>query len=291
MAADFRFFVRQTWALTKKTLLIAVVRHWFSTLFRALVLPIAFLVLLLNIKSLLLGNNTYGVGSPAPVQSLDAAVSNSAKLVFVQPPGLGPDVAKVVDTLANPLLRANKQLVFLTDENDLLLTCKESLRGTSDCFAAVVFNDSPLTIGKNNMWNYTIRADNQRNGRTFHVNQHSNDEDVIYLPLQVALENAITNSTVIPDQYMFTSITQATADANARNSYQHLVIFSYSIAFFISMVSPIYHSVGMVTTERESGMTQLIDAMGGVGAARILSYVIAFDIIYLPCWIVFGIRE
>lgn len=290
MAADFRFFVRQTWALTKKTLLIAVVRHWFSTIFRALVLPIAFLVLLLNIKNLVVDNDTYGVGSPAPVQSLMTAISSSAKLVFVQPPGLGPDVVTVVDSLANPL-RAHKQLVFLTNENDLLLTCKESLRGTSDCYAAIVFNDSPLTIGKNGMWNYTIRADNRWNGRSFHVNQHNNDEDNVYLPLQVALENAITNSTIIPNQYMFTSISQATADANAREKYQHLIIFSYGIAFLISIVSPIYHSVGMVTTERESGMTQLIDAMGGSGATRILSYVLAFDIIYLPCWIVFGIRE
>lgn len=290
MAADFRFFARQTWALTKKNLLIIVQRHWFSTTFRALVLPIAFLVLLLIIKDLILGNDTYGVGSPAPVQSLETAISSSSKLVFVQPPNLGSDVARAVDALASPL-RADKQLVFLTDENDLLTTCRESLRGSSDCFAAVVFNDSPLTVGKNGIWNYTIRADNLWNGKGFHVNQHNNDQDQVYLPLQVALENAITNSTIIPNQYMFTSISQATADANSREKYQSLIIFSYAIAFLISMLSPIYHSVGMITTERESGMTQLIDAMGASGAARVLSYVLAFDIVYLPCWIIFGFRK
>jgi ATP-binding cassette subfamily A (ABC1) protein 3 len=290
MAADFRFFIRQTWALTKKTLLIAVVRHWFSTILRALALPIAFLVVLLNIKNILDGNSTYGVGSPSPVQSLETAIPSSEKLVFVQQPGLGADIGRAVDILAN-LLGEDKQLVYLTNENDLLTTCRESLRGTSDCFAAIVFNDSPLTVGKNSMWNYTIRADNRWNGFSFHVNQHNNDEDLVYLPLQVALENAIINSTIIPNSYMFTSITQATADAHTRQKYQQLIISSYAIAFVISIISPVYHSVGMVTTERESGMTQLIDAMGGSGARRILSYVLAFDLIYTPCWIVFGICE
>ncbi len=290
MATDFHVFFRQSWALTQKILLIAIIRHWLSTIFRALVLPIAFMVLLLNIKNLLTGNNTYGYGSPSQVQNLATTISSSQKLVFVQPPGIGPDVARVVDTLTTSL-RGNKQLVFLTDQNDLLTTCRENLQGTSDCFAAVVFNDSPLTSGKNGIWNYTIRADNRRNGFTFHVNQQNNDEDRVYLPLQVALENAITNSTIIPNEYMITSISQATEDTRIREYYQSLVISTYSIAFFISMVSPIYHSVGMMTSERESGMTQLIDAMGGSATTRILSYVLAFNIIYLPCWIVFGVRE
>jgi hypothetical protein len=154
-----------------------------------------------------------------------------------------------------------------------------------------VVNDSPLTVGKHRIWNYTIRADNRWNGFGFRVNQHNNDEDVVYLPLQVALENAITNSTLVPNEYMFTSISQETADTRQRQHYQSLVISSYSIAFLISAVSLIYHAVGMITTERESGMTQLIDAMGGSGASRILSYVLAFDLIYLPCWIIFGICE
>ena len=98
MAIDSRIFIRQTGALTKKILLIAVVRHPISTAFRALVLPIAFLILLLNIKHFLYPNNRYGFGSPAPVKSLEEAIPSSQKLVFVQPPGLGQDVATVIDT-------------------------------------------------------------------------------------------------------------------------------------------------------------------------------------------------
>lgn len=289
MAVNVRLFMRQTWALTKKTLIIAVMRHWFSTALRALVLPIAFLVLILNIKNLIVGNDGYGVGSPSPVRSLADAIPNSKKLVFVQPPGLGPDVAKVVDEMTSTL--GGKQVVYLTDPNDLVTTCRQTLHGNSNCFAAVVFNDSPLTTGETSkgVWSYTLHADNADNAFNFNVNQHNNDQDRVFLPLQVALENAMTNSTIIPDTYMFTTISQAQEDISIREQYQRLVISTYSIAFFISMVSPIYHSVSMITSERESGMTQLIDAMGGSSPARIMSYVLAFDIIYLPCWIIFGV--
>jgi ATP-binding cassette, subfamily A (ABC1), member 3 len=286
----FSLFIKQTWTLTKKILLIAVVRHWFSTLFCSLILPIPYLVLLLNIKHFLGYDSTYGVGTPQPVNSLLASIPSSKKFAIVQSPDLGPDVDTVVNALIAPL-QHSKQLVFLNDVNDLLTTCREDLHGSTDCFAAVVFNDSPKTPGKNRIWNYTIRADSNQNGSPFHAETHNNDEDRIYLPLQVALENAITNSSIIPNEYMFTSVSQATGDEQNREQYQQVVIRSYGVAFFIAFASVIYHLIGMVTSERESGMTQLIDAMGGSAAARICSYVVAFDIIYLPCWILFGVCE
>jgi ATP-binding cassette subfamily A (ABC1) protein 3 len=289
MTINTRLLIRQTWALTKKTLIIAVIRNWISTILRALILPIAFLVLLLNIKNLILGYGQYGVGSPVPVESLADAIPGSKKLVFIQPPGLGSDVARVVDQISSSL--SGKQIVHLTDPNDLLTTCRQSLHGDSDCFGAVVFNDSPLSTGASSkgIWSYTIHTDNAKNGFRINVNKHTNDQDTIFLPLQVAIENAMTNSTIIPNTYMFTTISQEQQDINMREQYQRLVISTYSIAFFISMVSPIYHAVSMITSERESGMTQLIDAMGGSSHARIMSYVLAFDILYLPCWFIFGI--
>ena len=89
MAPHICIFVRQTWALTKKNLLIFVVRHWFSTFLRAIVLSIAFMPLLPNIKNFLITQNGFGVGSPL-VQSLANNLPGYQKLVFVQPPGLGP---------------------------------------------------------------------------------------------------------------------------------------------------------------------------------------------------------
>ena len=111
MTSHIRFFVGQTWALTKKNLLVAVVGHWFSAFLCATVLPIAFMVLLSNINNFLIAQNGFGVGSPLPAQSLANNLPGYQKLVFVQPLGLGLDVAKVVKAVASPL-RGNKNLIF-----------------------------------------------------------------------------------------------------------------------------------------------------------------------------------
>lgn len=287
--SGFRIFVHQTRALTKKNLLIAVVKHPVSTCFRALIVPIAFMVLLSNLKNFLITQNGFGIGSPQPVQNLTSNILSTQKLVVVQPNDLGPDVGEVVRRLTDPL--RNHQVVVLSNPTDLLTTCKESIQGASDCFAAVVFNDSPLTIGKSGIWNYTIRTDSKLSGGSFFANTHSTDEQRVNLPWQVAIDNAITNSSIIPNEYLYTSISQATQNDDIRKTYQGLIISTYGIAFFIGTVSSIYHLVGMITTERESGMTQLIDAMGGLAAARICGYVLAFDLIYLPSWIIVGIGK
>ena len=285
-----RIFAKQTWALTKKNLLIAVVRHWFATLIRALILPVAFMVLLSNIKNFLIAKNGFGMSTPVPVQSLANALSNDRKFVIVQSPHLGFDVSTVVAKVTEPL-RSNQRLVFLSDEHDLITTCVESLSGVSECFAALVFNDSPATVRGNGIWNYTVRTDENLSGGTFFASSHSNDQERVYLPLQVAVDNAITNSTIIPNEFLFSSISQATQNDNVRSAYIGLIIQIYGIAFFIGIVSGVYHLVGMISTERETGMSPLIDAMGGSSAARVCSYLLAFDIIYLPSWIIIGIGK
>lgn len=286
-----RSLVKQTWALTKKNLLVAVVRHPFSTFFRALALPIAFLVLILEVKTFLINTSTYGIATtPSPIQPLHSGLLGSQELILLVPPGLGPDVDAVVQQITSSL-GGSQQLVLLHNETDLLTHCPVNIHGTSGCFGAVAFNDSPLTAGGSRTWSYTIRADPIRNGFPFDVFSTSNQQDVLYLPLQLAVENAITNSSVVPDTYMFTQQTQAHADVDVRQHWLELVIRAYSIAMFIAMMSAVFHVVSMITSERDAGMAQLIDVMGGNATARVLSFVLAFDVIYLPCWLVSGIRK
>ncbi|KAH8896791.1 P-loop containing nucleoside triphosphate hydrolase protein [Thozetella sp. PMI_491] len=283
-------FFRQTWALTKKNILIAVVRHPVSTFFRALVLPIAFLVLLLEVETFLGDTGTFGIGnSPSPIQPLHNGLLGSQDLILVAPQGLGPDVDIVIQKITSLLGTASQQIVYLRNETDLLLHCPVNLHGTSGCFGAVVFNDSPLTKGGSQTWSYTIRTDPIKTGYPFDVFSTNNQEDVLYLPLQLAVENAITNSSAVPETYMFTHRTQTQADVFTREHWLGLVINTYSIAMFIAMMSAVFHVVSMITTERDAGMSQLIDVMGGSAAARVLSYVLAFDLIYFPCWLVSGI--
>jgi ATP-binding cassette subfamily A (ABC1) protein 3 len=138
---------RQTASLTKKNLVIAVVRRPISTCFRAIILPIAFLTLILEIKYLLSDNSRYGVGSPSPVQALGSGLLANKQLVIVVPTGLGPDVNATVQQIVKPLADVFQQLIYLDNVTNLLTTCRVNIRGNSNCYAAIVFNDSPQTTG------------------------------------------------------------------------------------------------------------------------------------------------
>ncbi|OHW97887.1 ATP-binding cassette sub-family a member 9 [Colletotrichum incanum] len=68
-----------------------------------------------------------------------------------------------------------------------------------------------------------------------------------------------------------------------------MITSGLGIVCFASMLALVFHIVGTIASERESGMSQLIDIMGGGAAsARVLSYVVAFDIIYFPTWVILG---
>jgi hypothetical protein len=72
------------------------------------------------------------------------------------------------------------------------------------------------------------------------------------------------------------------------------VIRILAVAFFLALVGVTYQSVGFMAMERELGMSQLMEAMmpnkrrWEPQVARLLSYHIAFDMIYLPGWIICG---
>jgi ATP-binding cassette, subfamily A (ABC1), member 3 len=288
-SSPLRRFILQTWALTKKNLLIAAVRHPVSTFFRAVALPIAFLVLVLEVRTFLLPSSTYGISTPHSVQPLDSTLLGGQPLVVVVPPGLGSDIDDVVHAINASLSDVPEQLLYLHNETDLLKHCHVNIHGTSGCFAAVVFNDSPRTTGGSQTWSYTIRTDPIQNGFPFSALSSNNQQDALFFPLQLAIENAMTNSSIVPDIYLFTEEMQEQNDIDYRQHWLSLVMGEYSIALFIAMMSAVFHVVSMMSSERHAGMSQLIDVMGGSAAARVLSYVLAFDLLYLPCWIVSGV--
>ncbi|GKT66506.1 ATP-binding cassette sub-family A member 9 [Colletotrichum tofieldiae] len=163
------------------------------------------------------------------------------------------------------------------------------MNGRTDCFAAVTLNDSPLSSAGDRQWKYTIRVSSSNSPLTFDVTQPSKAAGNAFTPLQLAIDQAITNSTIVPDTYMFTRMTQEQAETIHRRQSIDMIISGLGIVCFASMLPLVFHIVGTIASERESGMSQLIDIMGGGAApARVLSYVIAFDIIYFPTWVILG---
>lgn len=257
-------------------------------------------------RNLFIPPSNYGIGSATSIrtltQGLDAAGGGRYILATVNNGLAGGDIDRVIDDLAGTASVAGKTVARLSTEAELLDTCRSSLRGATSCYGAVVFQSSP-NEGTGGLWNYTLRADGAF-GEKIDVNKDTNDAEIYLLPLQRAVDYAIASNNATIDQaalpntvleYPFTSITQAQRNTNIRVNYQGAIINILAVAFLIGMVGIAYHLTGFVATERELGMSQLIEAMmpnlkrWQPQSARILSYHFAFDIIYAPGWIIMGV--
>lgn len=189
----------------------------------------------------------------------------------------------------------------LSQEDELLTVCRNSLRGASFCIAGVVFYSSP-TEGNGGMWNYTLRADGSL-GETIKVTQSNNDHEIYVLPLQHAIDTAIASTNKPANQailstvyeYPYTSESQAQRNTNIRVRYMGGIISILGVAFFIGVCGILYQQVGAQATERESQMAQLIESMmpnlrrWEPQIARLLSYHLAFSLLFAPGWIVMSI--
>ncbi|KAI0425541.1 hypothetical protein F5Y09DRAFT_352165 [Xylaria sp. FL1042] len=281
-------FVGQTVALAKKNLVITIKRKWLSTILRSLVLPIVLLVLLLEIQNFTKNQNRYGIGSIHPIKPLQDSLQGSKPIVISQASGLGPNFPPVLDRFEK--LIGNHQIIHRVGEDELDSTCPVDYHGHSPCHAVVIFKDAPKSDNASAKWEYDIRTDPALLTYRFNVYNTNSAAEGIILPLQLAIENAITNSTEAPDLQAYTADTQEEEDEDSRKSFQSLALYILSFVFFITMVPVAHHVAGMMTDDRESGMSQLIDAMGGDVSvwSRVISYVITFDLLYLPTWIILG---
>lgn len=253
-------------------------------------------------KNFFVPPSDFGIGSPTPIRSFEnalaAATGNRNTVVFVNNGHTGGDIERVIESLSNTVRGAGKTAVTLEQDVGLLTTCASSLRGASTCFGAVSFHSSP-SEGDGSGWNYTIRADGTF-GIKVYVKEGNNDVQVFILPFQSAVDRAIAslNNTELPstvDEYQFTTKTQEERDESIRISYMGALIDILAVALYIGVCGVTYQLTGQMASERETGISQLVEAMSPAKrpwhtqAARLLSNHIAFDIIYLPGWIIMGI--
>lgn len=292
MLFDLAALLRQLRALAYKNFLVTVIRRPAGFLFSTYVFPIAILWFLIALPSLLSSSVRNGVSSPASVKSLSETVQK--RLVIVQPDNLGPDVSRVINAFTESI--PNDKVVYTNTESDLESLCETSLTGESECHGAVVFVDSPLTPNKGDgssgkAWRYTIRADPALDDSSFDATSHHGAQEDVYLPLQVAIDRAITNSTLQPEVFRFTEATQADATKADLQNRVASVSQVYAFALFAAYYLTIYRLTRFITGERESGMSQLLDAMGGPMSpvSRVLSWLLVVDILSIPCFMILGV--
>ncbi|KAI1106585.1 P-loop containing nucleoside triphosphate hydrolase protein [Jackrogersella minutella] len=297
-------FLRQTWTLTAKNLKIVVLRHPIGTAIRALVLPILLAAFLTFARNLFVPPAVYGIGDPRAVKSLQeglaiAADTDRNTVAFVNNGFTGGDIDLVIHTLSDTVTRAGKNPSKLSQISELSTVCRSTLRGVSPCYGAVIFYSSPHE-GQGGIWNYTLRADGSL-GSKIDTTRDDNSGQVYSLPLQRAVDAAISGLSDVeglvplPDtteEYPFTPETQEERAESIRRNYQSSLTNFLAVSFFVVVIGVCYHMTGHMATEREIGMAQLLDAMlptkyrWQAQVARLLSYHIAFTMVYLPGWVV-----
>lgn len=207
------------------------------------------------------------------------------------------DVRFVIDELSDLARNGSRNLHILPDETDIPNICPASSKGVTGCFAVVDFWSSPMA-GPDAIWNYTIWQDSVIHGAN--VNSDSNSVQLYTFPLQQAVFSLISqrnNGSALPDtilQYPYTRQSQAQVDFTDDKFFGLLVTQAIAFVLFIAICGIAYHLTGHVVRQREEGMLQLIDAQMPNKSrwecltARMLATHLAFDLIYMPAWIVCG---
>ncbi|KPM35547.1 hypothetical protein AK830_g11010 [Neonectria ditissima] len=300
-------FFKQVVTLMGKNLRILLFRHLALCVLMAFVLPIILASFFSFAKNLFVPPATYGIGEPHTVKSLTDALgkargSGRDKLVLVNNGFSGGDIDKVLDELEREAKKTANfvEVLRAEDEDQLASECRSSLRGVSNCFGAVVMRSSP-DEGSGGIWNYTIRTDSAvlSSVGKIRVDKSDNDQEVYLLPIQRAVDTAIVHLTNSSDnslnntsEYSFTSLTQDERADRIREVYQRTITSWMAVAFVATVIWVTYHLTGFIATERETGMSQLVDAMMPVRkpwmaqAARIIAHHLSFSLIYAPAWIV-----
>ncbi|CAI6101462.1 unnamed protein product [Clonostachys chloroleuca] len=293
-------FLRQVWALTIKDLRIVLFGPWISTLIRALLFPILFVVFLCYSKNLFFAPTEQGIGQPHKVRSLADGLSNASggreQLVFVDNGFRAGEIEHVISSLVASINSTEIEINVLKSEPELLAQCQSASSGTSKCIAAATFHSSP-SEGESGRWNYTIRADGSLKGGS-NVQSEDNDPQIYTLPLQRAIDLAIAgdvqSASQVVSEIPFTSMTNEDQRRRIQEGFMDRIDRILAIAYFIAMVGVVYQLAGRVATEREIGMAQLLDTMmpntrrWETQAARLLSHLIAFVFVYAPGWIAMG---
>lgn len=224
------------------------------------------------IKNFFVPPSEYGVGSPTPVrgfiEALEASSGGRNTVAFVNNGHTGGDIEALINYLSVAVRTAGKTPIVLANDQALLTTCRSSLRGASSCFGAASFHSSPTEAGT--IWNYTLRADGAL-GSKIYVNRNDNDAETYILPFQHAIDVAIvnqfngsTNGTTYPtttNEFPFTSQNQQQRADNIRRLFMNAIIDFLGIAYFIGVCGILYQSTGHMASERELGMSQLIEAV------------------------------
>ncbi|GJN82200.1 hypothetical protein PLIIFM63780_005737 [Purpureocillium lilacinum] len=305
--AEMARYARQVWTLMAKNFRTLLLRHLLLVICMAFLLPILLASFFSFAKNLFVPPAKFGIGTAHDVRSLSEAFdtakeSSRTKVVLISNGHNGGHIETVLDFVARETTNYGSPMsvVRLNDESSLSTECRSSLRGVTNCYCALVMRSSP-NEGRGGIWNYTIRTDAAmwESPVKINVDSSSNMEEIYLLPMQRAVDTVIarlngSNTTPLAGtrELPFTSQTQKERDRKVREIFHNAIVNFMGVSFISSIIWITYHVTGLIATERESGMSQLIDAMMPVTrpwmapVARIISHHLSFSLIYAPAWVI-----
>ncbi|KAI4190445.1 MAG: hypothetical protein LQ346_004915 [Caloplaca aetnensis] len=259
-------------------------------------------------RTFFLPPSEYGISSPNPIRDLFTEVFDSStdlggreRVVFVNSGYSGRQIDELITLLAKPLRDAGADVRIVSDEDALFDLCPSSLTGLSRCFGAATFEASP-TEGPGGVWSYVARMDAGL-GVSLYVNRDDNDAQKFVLPFIHVIDAGIASlsgSIGLPApqdmaEYPFTYETREERDNEIHEFFMRALVNYLAVTLFIGMCGITYHLPGHFASERELGLSSLIDAMlyaqHRVHAmlVRLVSVYLSFASIYMPAWIASGV--
>ncbi|KAL8962590.1 MAG: hypothetical protein Q9193_001032 [Seirophora villosa] len=222
------------------------------------------------------------------------------RVVFVDSGFKGGDIEALITSLADPLRNAGADVRVVSDEDEIFDICPSSLTGMSRCFGAATFRASP-TEGSGGVWRYTARMDAGL-GASVYVGRDDNDAQKFVLPFIHAIDAGIASlsgndfpAAQNMAEYPFTYETRQERDDEIHSFFMRALTNYLAVTLFIGMCGITYHLPGHFASERELGLSSLIDAMLYAKywvhpmLVRLVSVYLSFASIYLPAWIAMGI--
>lgn len=290
-----------------KNFRVTLFRHPIVIILMAVIIPLILSAFFSFAKNLFVPPAQFGFGTPTEIRSLSDTFqvgrrSGRDKVVLVNNGFTGGDIDRVLDEVERMTNDAdsNIEVIRVDDEDGITNVCRSTLRGVTTCFNAVIMRSSP-DEGNGGFWNYTIRTD-AAFARAFleiDVEKESNPQQIYMLPMQRTVDTIIArlddsdfDALNATQQYPYTSDTQEEREADIRRIYHGAITNFMGVVFIATVIWVTYHLTGLIATEREGGISQLIDAMTPMRwgwmtlAARIIAHHLSFSIMYAPAWIV-----
>lgn len=293
-----RRFRRQTTTLIYKNFLIFY-KAPVATILRALLLPIAFTLILCFLKNISNTATSYkaesnGIASHAsPIQNLSDAINSSAqqRIVFVRNGVANETLNPVINGILQQGGMESLDAHVVNDPDDLFTLCQQSLEGTSLCFASVIFK----AINETTV-DYIIAFDE----RVFDYYEHNNAEthrtflSDRLLPIQWAIDSHVGNFSTSPRPMergwsgnLGPEVATASESTPDEARYWLSIVETFTAPMFILiLVGVVHHLSTFVAGERETAISELMRAQMVTVAARVLSTIISFFAIYLPGFII-----